>query len=104
MKINWFNYKTITVVASSKGYPWKTDKPSEIKNLKNLKISNNEYIFHAGTFYKNGKIFSTGGRTLNITTKDKNLKNARAKCHIILKKISWKNKYYRKDIGWRAIN
>lgn len=104
IKINWFNYKTITVVASSKGYPWKTDKPSEIKNLKNLKISNNEYIFHAGTFYKNGKIFSTGGRTLNITSKDKNLKNARTKCHIILKKISWKNKYYRKDIGWRAIN
>jgi len=104
IKINWFNYKTITVVASSKGYPWKTDKPSEIKNLKNLKISNNEFIFHAGTFYKNGKIFSTGGRTLNITSKDKSLKNARNKCHIILKKISWKNKYYRKDIGWRAIN
>ena len=102
--INWSNKKAITIVASSKGYPNKKNKISEIKNLDKISLSNNHYIFHAATFKKNNRIFSSGGRVLNSTALDKNLKSARNTCIRMLKKINWKDKYFRKDIGWRAIN
>jgi phosphoribosylamine--glycine ligase len=102
--INWSNKNAMTIVASSKGYPNKKNKISEIKNLDKISLSNNHYIFHAATFKKNNRIFSSGGRVLNSTALDKNLKSARNTCIRMLKKINWKDKYFRKDIGWRAIN
>ena len=104
IKINWSNKKAITIVASSKGYPNKKDRVSEIKNLDRISLNNNQYIFHASTFKKNDKIFSSGGRVLNSTALDMNLKSARNTCIRMLKKINWKDKYFRRDIGWRAIN
>ena len=104
IKINWSNKKAITIVASSKGYPNKKDRVSEIKNLDRISLNNNQYIFHASTFKKNDKIFSSGGRVLNSTALDRNLKSARNTCIRMLKKINWKDKYFRRDIGWRAIN
>jgi len=104
IKINWSNKKAITIVASSKGYPNKKDRVSEIKNLDRISLNNNQYIFHASTFKKNDKIFSSGGRVLNSTALDRNLKSARNTCIKMLKKINWKDKYFRRDIGWRAIN
>jgi len=104
IKIKWSNKKAITIVASSKGYPNKKDRVSEIKNLDRISLNNNQYIFHASTFKKNDKIFSSGGRVLNSTALDKNLKSARNTCIRMLKKINWKDKYFRRDIGWRAIN
>jgi len=102
--INWSKKKAMTIVASSKGYPNKKDQISEIKNLENIKINNNQYIFHAATFKKNNKIYSSGGRVLNSTALNKDLRSARDVCIKMLKKINWKEKYFRKDIGWRAIN
>ena len=102
--INWSNKKAMTIVASSKGYPNKQSKISEIKNTEKILVNNNQYLFHASTFRKNNKIFSSGGRVLNATSLNKNLKLARNTCIKMLKKINWKDKYFRKDIGWRAIS
>ena len=102
--VNWSNKKAITIVASSKGYPNKQSKVSEIKNTKKILLNNNQYLFHSSTFKKSNKIFSSGGRVLNATALNKNLKSARDTCINMLKKINWKDKYFRKDIGWRAIN
>ena len=49
-----------------KGYP-KKFKNKIIKNIKKIKLSNNEFIFHAGTKLDNGFLVSNGGRVLNIT-------------------------------------
>ena len=78
-------------------------KNSEIKNLANVKSDNNNQIFHAGTYKKNGKIFSKGGRVLNITSLSKNLLEARNNSLNNLKKINWHDGFYRKDIGWKII-
>ena len=96
--------KAITIVASSKGYPNKQDKISEIKNTEEILLNNNQYLFHASTFKKNNKIFTSGGRVLNASALNKNLRSARSTCVKMLKKINWKDKYFRRDIGWRAIN
>jgi phosphoribosylamine--glycine ligase len=103
-KISWIKKPGITIVAASKGYPGKFDTLKEIKNLKNIKVDKSQQLFHAGTIKsKGGKILSYGGRVLNSTVIDSDLLKARKKALKILDKIKWKNKYYRRDIGFRVI-
>ena len=103
-KISWIKKPGITIVAASKGYPGKFDTLKEIKNLKSIKVDKSQQLFHAGTIKsKGGKILSNGGRVLNSTVIDSDLLKARKKALKILDKIKWKNKYYRRDIGFRVI-
>ena len=43
-------------------------------------------------------------RNLNITSVGKNFLNIRKKIISIIKKLNWKDGFYRKDIGWKVIN
>ena len=61
-------------------------------------------IFHAGTYLKNNKIYSSGGRVLNITSSSENIIRARNKSLSNIDKINWSDGFFRKDIGWRVIN
>ena len=103
LKISWTDKTCITIVLCAKGYPSKYIKNSEIKNLSNISTDKNNQIFHAGTYENNNKIYSNGGRVLNITSISKNLIEARKKSLKTLSKINWPDGFYRQDIGWRAI-
>ena len=104
IKINWSPESAITIVASNKGYPGKYNKTKEIKNLDKILQNQDEQLFHAGTSVdKYGKIIASGGRVLNATVKNKDLKIAREKAISILNTINWEEKYFRKDIGYKAI-
>jgi len=98
----WSKNPCVTIVAASKGYPEKFEKLKEIKNLPSNE-KNHEQMFHAGTIKKGEKILSNGGRVLNSTVSMKDLKTSRDRALDLLDKIEWENKYYRRDIGWRAI-
>ena len=102
LKITWSDKTCITIVLCAKGYPSNYIKNSEIKNLSNILTDENNQIFHAGTYESNNKIYSNGGRVLNITSRSKNLIEARKKSLDTLVKINWSDGFYRKDIGWRA--
>ena len=102
-KIDWSENSCMTIVLCSKGYPGKYEKDSEIKNIEKIKIDENNQIFHAGTYEKNKKIFSNGGRVLNIVSLKKDLMESRNECLENLKIINWDKGFFRKDIGWRAI-
>ena len=88
----------------AKGYPTNYIKNSEIYNLPKVINDKNNQIFHAGTYEKNNKIFSSGGRVLNIVSVEKNFVKARKKILGNLDKINWIDGFFRKDIGWRIIN
>ena len=103
LKIKWTNKKSITIVLCAKGYPSNYVKNSEIKNLSNILINKNNQIFHAGTYMYKKKIYSIGGRVLNITSSSKSLFKARNQCLSNLHKIHWEDGFFRKDIGWRVI-
>jgi len=104
IKIKWSSKSSITIVLCAKGYPSKYIKNSEIKNLSKIVIDKNNQIFHAGTYKKENKIFSNGGRVLNITSMSKNLLEARNKSLSIIKRINWPDGFCRKDIGWKVLN
>ena len=48
--------------------------------------------------------FSNGGRVLNFVVKSKSFKTSREKAINLIKKLNWKNGYYRKDIGHKVID
>lgn len=104
LKIEWNNKSCITIVLCSKGYPSNYIKDSEIKNLFNVLTDENNQIFHAGTYEKNNKTYSSGGRVLNITSSSDSLIEARNKSLTNIDKINWPDGFFRKDIGWRTIN
>ena len=102
-KIKWKKEYALSVVMVNKGYPGKFRKNSIIKNLNLITEDENTKIFHSGTSLDNqNNIIASGGRVLAITSKDKNFNNAKKKVYEVVKKIKWKNSFFRKDIGFRA--
>ena len=104
LKIKWNKKSCITIVLCAKGYPYKYIKDSEIKNLFNISTDENNQIFHAGTYLKNNKTYSNGGRVLNITSSSESLIEARNKSLVNINKINWGDGFFRKDIGWKTID
>ncbi len=102
-KIKWSPNPCITVVGASKGYPEKYENLKEISNLPNNFEDKKTQMFHAGTIKKDGKILSNGGRVLNSTVMRSSLKLAQEEALKLLDQVKWENKYFRRDIGWRAI-
>jgi phosphoribosylamine--glycine ligase len=86
-----------------KGYPGNYKKNKKIKNLKYLYLNKSSFIFHAGTKIVNDQLVSNGGRVLNITSTGTIFKSIRSNIFRIIKKINWKNGFFRKDIGWKVI-
>jgi|TARA_Y100000389_G_scaffold137407_1_gene134963 phosphoribosylamine---glycine ligase len=103
ISLNWHDSKSISIVLCSKGYPEKYENNKEIKNLNKIILTDNEYIFHAGTKINNYKILSNGGRVLNFVAKSKSFKKSREAVIKHIKKLDWKNGFYRKDIGFKVI-
>jgi len=101
--IEWYNDKSLCIVLCSNGYPDEYKNNIEL-NISNLKLDKYEFLFHAGTKKMNDKIFSDGGRVLNVVIRSNQFKSARDKALRLLETINWKNGFYRKDIGFRVIN
>jgi phosphoribosylamine--glycine ligase len=104
LNIKWSKKSSITIVLCARGYPSNYIKDSEIKNLPNIVADENNQIFHAGTYEKNNKTYSSGGRVLNITSSSESLIEARNKSLTNIDKINWPDGFFRKDIGWRILN
>ena len=101
--LKWNKKKSLCVVLCSKGYPDKYDNNIKIENLNDLKLKNNEFIFHAGTKNIKKKIFSNGGRVLNFVVINNKFKDCRDRAINLIKKINWSNGFFRKDIGFKVI-
>ena len=104
INLEWFNDKSICIVLCSNGYPDNYKNEIEIKNLKKIDLKDNEFIFHAGTKSINNKVFSNGGRVLNFVIRAEEFKSGRNEIFRLLKKLDWKEGFFRKDIGYKVID
>ena len=89
-------YANIVMVAG--GYPETYEKGNPITGIP--KDSETSKIFHAGTKKINNKLFTNGGRVLSVVSKGSDFKQALSKSYEIAEKIDFKDKNYRKDIGF----
>jgi len=103
INIEWLDKKSLSVVICSKGYPDKFNKNIEIENIKNIKLSSNEYLFHAGTSKQREKIYAIGGRVLNFVSVSDSFIDAKKKIIENINKLNWTGGFYRKDIGYKVI-
>jgi phosphoribosylamine--glycine ligase len=101
--MRWSDDAALTVVMAANGYPGTPQKGTEIKGLDLAKAVPNVEIFHAGTRRDGDRIIADGGRVLNVTGRGKTVKDARDAAYAAIAKIDWPGGFYRKDIGWRAL-
>lgn len=86
-----------TVMLVSGGYPEAYEKGKEITGLEQVEDS---IIFHAGTSEENGKITTSGGRVLAITSFGEDYKQALKKSYHNADKLHFDKMYFRKDLGF----
>ncbi|RJP75984.1 MAG: phosphoribosylamine--glycine ligase [Desulfobacteraceae bacterium] len=94
---------TVCVVMASGGYPGAYQKGMPISGLDKVKRMRDTYVFHAGTGKKNDTIIATGGRVLGVTALGDTVEKAIQKSYSATAKIEWKDVYFRKDIGRKAV-
>ena len=104
LNIEWEEKKSLCIVLCSKGYPEKFINNVKIDNINNLKLNNNDFIFHAGTKQKENEIFSNGGRVLNFVSISSSFKESRERALKLINQLNWKNGFFRKDIGFKIID
>ena len=104
LQIKWSEKKSLCIVLCSKGYPDAFEKNIKIDNLKNLALSKNDFVFHAGTKKVNNELLSSGGRVLNFVTTSSSFKNSRERIVSLINQLNWENGFFRKDIGFKIID
>ncbi len=100
--ISWTSESAVCVILASKGYPEAYPKNEEITGLDLTK--DRVFVFHAGTKKEDVKILTNGGRVLGVTALGDSLENAITNAYSAVNKISWPNKYCRKDIGKKGLS
>lgn len=101
--ISWDSRPALGVVLAAGGYPNAYNKGDIITGLPK-KSSLDSKIFHAGTYQEGDKIVTAGGRVLCVCALGSNLAQAQHKAYEITQSIAWNQMYYRRDIGFKALN
>ena len=86
-----------TVMLVSGGYPESYQKGKIIKGLDEIEDS---IVFHAGTTNEDGKILTSGGRVIALTSFGEDYKKALKKSYQSAGKLQFDKMYFRKDIGF----
>ena len=60
-------------------------------------------MFHAGTSYRDGALYTAGGRVLGVTAHAGDLPTALARVYEAVDRIHFDGMHYRKDIAARAL-
>jgi len=90
-----------SVVLASGGYPESYEKGYKISGIENC--DENAIIFHSGTILKDGDLLTNGGRVLNVVGSGETLQEAIDHCYKNVGLISFKDSYFRRDIGRKGL-
>lgn len=101
--LRWYSDAALTVVMAANGYPGQPEKGTEIAGLDEAKAVEGVEVFHAGTRRDGNRIVADGGRVLNVIARGKTVAEAQARAYEAVSKIDWPGGFYRRDIGWRAL-
>ncbi len=98
-EVHFSDKNACCVIMASKGYPSSYEKGYEITIPGDLLDS----TYVAGATLKDEKLLTSGGRVLGVTSIDDTLKGAIEKSYAKVENIKFDNRYYRNDIGAKAL-
>jgi phosphoribosylamine--glycine ligase len=99
----WSSDAALTVVIAAKGYPGAYAKGGEISGIAAAEAIPGVKVFQAGTAMHDGRLVANGGRVLNVTARGATIGEAQARAYQAVPCIDWRDGFYRRDIGWRAV-
>lgn len=102
VKSTWVEQAALGIVLAAEGYPGDYRKHDEISGIPQTP-SANQKVFLAGVEEKAGKLFTNGGRVLCATALGNSVFEAQQSALALAEQIQWTGRFYRRDIGYRAI-
>ncbi|MEK9495381.1 phosphoribosylamine--glycine ligase [Photorhabdus sp. P32] len=100
---HWDERPALGVVLAAGGYPADYRKGDIIHGLPQQENESSK-VFHAGTAMQGNDVVTAGGRVLCATALGETIIDAQRNAYQQAEEIEWNSCFYRKDIGYRAIN
>lgn len=97
--VKWSDKSACCVIGASDGYPLSYEKGYEITIPDDIR----DKTYVAGAKLDEGKLVTSGGRVLGVTAVEDSLEEAVKESYRMIEAVEFKNKYYRTDIGARAL-
>ncbi len=99
---DWDERAALGVVIAAGGYPADYEKGFVISGL-DAADTDTQKVFHAGTARKGEDVVTSGGRVLCVVGLGESVAAAAQRAYASVDKIDWQDRYFRRDIGHRAI-
>ena len=105
MEIEWDSGFAANIVMCSGGYPDEYKKGLPIAGIEDAEKVQGIVVFHGGTMFDfvSRTLVTSGGRVLGVSAVGATLKEALDKAYEAADKIQFEGKYYRRDIGAKAL-
>jgi len=101
----WDDRAALGVVLAAAGYPGRYRKGDEIDGIDAFADLTGVKVFHAGTrLADDGRVLTAGGRVLCAVALGDTVAEAQQLAYGVVQGICWDGMYYRRDIGYRAID
>ena len=105
IRAEWDPRVALGVVMASGGYPEAYRLGDVIGGLDDASADTkaDTKVFHAGTALHQGEVVTAGGRVLCVCALGASVSEAQSAAYERVRGITWKDAYYRSDIGYRAV-
>lgn len=102
IKSTWREQAALGIVLAAEGYPADYRKGDEITGIPPQKQTSQK-VFLAGVEQRGEKLLTNGGRVLCATALGHSVFDAQQQALKLAEQIQWQGRFYRRDIGYRAI-
>jgi phosphoribosylamine---glycine ligase len=102
LELAWDDRVALGVVMAAGGYPDHYRTGDLIEGLDRIDADGLK-VFHSGTVLRDGQVVSSGGRVLCVVGMGDGVAAAQRRAYQGVERIRWRDHYYRRDIGHRAL-
>ena len=102
IQAKWDSRVALGIVMTAGGYPGKYRIGDVIRGIPKRSPEHLK-VFHAGTARDGDTIVTNGGRVLCTVALGSTVTEAQQEAYRLASRICWRDLYYRKDIGYRAV-
>lgn len=100
--VEWDERVVVSIVLCAQGYPGPVKTGDSVNKYTN-DCGKDVKLFVSGAICQEQQIITSGGRVLCISALGQTVHEAQSKALYWAEQVDWPGKFYRKDIGWRAV-